>query len=139
LAPRFGFEVGLLRPYGPKTPPPGVQPFHYDPRPLGRALEDVPIDSSTAVYTLTHNMDDDQAILMRALRSQAFAVGVLGSRRKIRERNERLGDAGLNAGELKRLCTPAGLDIAAQNPSEIALSILAEMVARRPRVEDIAA
>lgn len=134
LAPEFGFEVGLLRPYGPAAPPAGVTPFHYDTRPIGRALTDVPIDASTAVYTLTHNMDDDQDILIHALLSPAFAVGVLGSRRKIEERSGLLQKAGVGAAELARLSTPAGLQIGARNPSEIALSILAELVAKRPRV-----
>src|SRR5699024_9482639 len=56
LAPQFGFEVGLLRPYGPPAPPAGVTPFYYDTRPIARALQDVPVDAATAVYTLTHNM-----------------------------------------------------------------------------------
>lgn len=135
LAPEFGFEVGLLRPYGPAAPPDGVAPFHYDTRPIPRSLADVPIDASTAVYTLTHNMDDDQDILIRALRSPAFAVGVLGSRRKVEERSGLLNRAGVGKQELARLSTPAGLQIGARNPNEIALSILAELVAKRPRVE----
>jgi xanthine dehydrogenase accessory factor len=134
LAPQFGFELGLLRPYGPAAPPAGAPTFHYDTRPLARALEELPIDTSTAIYTLTHNMDDDQVVLGRALRSPAFAVGVLGSRRKIVERATLLREeAGLGDAELERLSTPAGLDIGAQNPTEIALSMLAELVARRPR------
>jgi len=135
LAPRFGFEVGLLRPYGPANPPAGVQPFHYDTRPIARAIQDVPIDAWTAVYTLTHNMDDDQDILLRALPSAAYAVGVLGSRRKIEERSNLLAAAGIGTKEMEHLSTPAGIDIGAQNPSEIALSILAELVAKRPRVK----
>lgn len=133
LAPQFGFEVGLLRPYGPSAPPDGVIPFHYDTRPIARALEDMPIDEWTAVYTLTHDIDDDQDVLLRALRSPAFAVGVLGSRRKIDERGHLLSQAGIDADAMERLRTPAGLDIGARNPGEIALSILAELVAKRPQ------
>lgn len=136
MGPQFGLEVGLLRPYGPSSPPRGVPLFHYDTRPLARALADLPIDASTAVYTLTHNMEDDQEILVRALQSSAFSVGVLGSRRKIIERSTLLREAGLGDEELQRLSTPAGLDIGAQNPSEIALSMLAEVVTKRPRAED---
>lgn len=133
LAPQFGFEVGLLRPYGPSAPPDAVSIFHYDTRPLARALEDLPVDAWTAIYTLAHNIEDDQAVLLRALRSPAFAVGALGSRRKVEERNQCLRKAGLGDEEIARLNTPAGLDIGAQNPYEIALSMLAELIAKRPR------
>jgi len=133
LAPQFGFEVGLLRPYGPSAPPDGVSTFHYDTRPIVRALADVPIDAHTAVYTLTHNIEDDQEVLLRALRSPAFAVGVLGSRTKIKERSHLLAAAGIDDNDMARLNTPAGIDIGARNPTEIALSILAELVSKRPR------
>lgn len=133
LAPQFGFETGLLRPYGPSAPPDGVSTFHYDTRPIAQALEDLPIDAWTAIYTLTHNIEDDQHVLLRALRSPAFAIGVLGSRRKIEERSQLLGQSGFDQDDLERLSTPAGLDIDARNPNEIALSILAELVAKRPQ------
>jgi xanthine dehydrogenase accessory factor len=139
LAPRLGFEVGLLRPYGPSAPPEGVSLFTYDPRPLTRALADLALDEWTAVYTLTHDIDADHAILVRALRSPAFAIGALGSRSKIDERVARLRAAGLNNAQLARLNTPAGLDINAREPSEIALSVLAELVSQRPRARAISA
>lgn len=139
LAPQFGFEVGLLRPYGPSAPPDNVSTFHYDTRPIVRSLADVAIDANTAVYTLTHNIEDDQEVLLRALRSPAFAVGVLGSRSKIKERGHLLAAAGIGDSEMARLCTPAGIDIGARNPTEIALSILAELISKRPRTPRAAA
>lgn len=133
LAPLFGYQVGLIRPYGPEKPPPGAVLMHYDPRPLARALVDMPLDAWTAVYTLTHNFDDDLAVLLQALRSPAFCVGVLGSRRKAAERFGRLAEAGLEQAAEARLRTPAGLAIGAREPREIALAIIGELVAHRPR------
>ena len=133
LAPTFGYEVVLLRPYGPAAPPPGTTLAHYDTRPLGRALDGLELDASSAVYTLTHDIDDDHAMLAKALASPAFSVGALGSRRKAAERLQRLRSDGFEEQALARLHTPAGLDINARQPREIALSVLAELVALRPR------
>lgn len=133
LAPAYGYEVGLLRPYGPAAPPPGTALYAYDTRPLGHALRDIEWDSYCAVYTLTHDMDDDHAVLTKALDSPVFSIGALGSQRKALERNARLRAQGISEEQIKRISTPAGMDIGAREPSEIALSILAELTARRPR------
>lgn len=133
LAPMIGFDVGLLRPYGPTAPPADTSLFHYDTRPLASALADLALDEWTAVYTLTHDIDDDHTILRHALQSPAFAVGALGSRNKAEAREKRLRAAGIDDTNLARLHTPAGLDIGARNPNEIALSVLAELVSCRPR------
>lgn len=135
LAPLFGHEVVLLRPYGPSAPPPGTTLAHYDTRPLGRALDALVLDAFTAVYTLSHDMDDDHAVLGRALASNAFSAGALGSSRKSAERERRLRAAGFDDDALQRLHSPAGLSIGARAPREIALSVLAETLAHRPRAE----
>lgn len=134
LAPSFGYEVVLLRPYGPPSPPPGTALAHYDTRPLARALAALELDPFTALYTLTHDIDDDHAALAKGLSSPAFAVGALGSRSKASDRSARLRAAGFSDSDLDRLHTPAGLAINAREPREIALSVLAELVALRPRV-----
>ncbi|MES1925275.1 hypothetical protein T31B1_08128 [Salinisphaera sp. T31B1] len=132
-APLFGYEVVLLRPYGPTAPPPETRLCHYDTRPLARALDALKLDASSAVYTLTHDMDDDHTVLCRALASPAFCVGALGSRHKADERAQRLRAEGYGDTDLARLDTPAGLDIGAREPREIALSMLAALVERCPR------
>lgn len=134
LAGLFGFEVGLIRPYGPGAPPPDTPLVHYDTRPLQRALDDLALDSWSALYTLTHDMDDDHAVIECGLRSDAFRVGALGSQAKARQRLDHLRSTGLDETNLTRLDTPAGLDIGACNPREIALSILAAVTAARPLV-----
>ncbi|GAB3684302.1 XdhC family protein [Salinisphaera aquimarina] len=133
LAPIFGYEVALLRPYGPAAPPVDTPLCQYDTRPLRSALRDLQLDASCAVYTLTHDMDDDHSVLIKALASEAFAIGALGSRSKSFERQALLRDAGIDADRMARLNTPAGLNIGAREPHEIALSVLAELVERRPR------
>ncbi|ROO26267.1 xanthine dehydrogenase [Salinisphaera orenii MK-B5] len=135
LAPTFGFETILLRPYGPSCAPPGTTLTHYDTRPLARALSELHLDAHTAVYTLTHDLDDDDRVLAHALASPAFAIGALGSRRKTRERAARLRDAGFDAAAIDRLNSPAGLDIDARQPREIALSVLAELTTHRPHAD----
>jgi xanthine dehydrogenase accessory factor len=128
----LGYEVTLLRPYGPAEPPPDAPWVRYDRRALEQALADTELDAWTAVYALTHRMEDDLAVLVRALPSPAFCVGVLGSRGKIRERLDRLREAGVDAQARARLKAPAGLDIGARGTQEIALSILAQIVSLQP-------
>ncbi|RJS95405.1 XdhC family protein [Salinisphaera sp. Q1T1-3] len=139
LAEQLGLEVGLLRPYGPSAPPPGVRLAFYDTRALATALPAVVCDQATAIYSLTHDIDDDESVLLHGLASPAFRLGVLGSRRKADERRARLIARGVPESEIARIDMPAGIDMAATNPREIALSIVARVVAARPRACPIAA
>jgi xanthine dehydrogenase accessory factor len=95
------------------------------------ALERLAPGPDTAVVVLTHEERLDVPALTTALRSEAFYVGAIGSRRTQGRRRERLLDAGLAAEELERLSGPAGLDLCAHTPSETAVSILAEVLAVR--------
>jgi xanthine dehydrogenase accessory factor len=130
LGPLLGVEVILLRPHGPTEPPPGIPLAGYDSRSLPVALGDLLLDERTAVYSLSHDAEIDHAVAAHALQSDAFAVGILGSRNKIGARVERLKDDGVNDDELQRLHLPAGLPIGAQTPHGIALSILAQVCQR---------
>ena len=78
---------------------------------------------------LTHDPKLDDPALQVALPSPAFYIGALGSQKTQSARRERLLGAGLDPALLTRLHGPIGLDIGAQTPEEIALSILAEIVA----------
>jgi xanthine dehydrogenase accessory factor len=98
------------------------------------ALEGIRLDRSTAVATLTHDPKIDDPALMVALRSPAFYVGALGSRKTHEKRRKRLLDRGLTESELSRLHAPVGLDIGSRSPEEIALSVMAQIVAVRNRV-----
>jgi xanthine dehydrogenase accessory factor len=93
------------------------------------ALAKIGVDGATAVVILTHDEKLDTPALLAALRSPAFYVGALGSRRAQAARRERLLEVGLGEDELARLSGPCGLDLGATTPAETALSILAEAVA----------
>ncbi len=96
-------------------------------------LEALELDRSSAVATLTHDPKIDDPALMVALRSPAFFVGALGSRKTQEKRRKRLLERGLTEAELSRLFAPVGLDIGSRSPEEIALSVMAQIVAVRNR------
>ena len=93
------------------------------------ALADWQPNAASAVVTLTHDPKLDDVALAAALNSPAFYIGALGSRRTHAARIERLSAQGFDAAALARIHGPAGLDIGAATPSEIALSVLAQMTA----------
>lgn len=95
------------------------------------AMDDLRPDIRTAVVTLTHDPKLDDPALDRALRSPAFYIGALGSRGTHAARLKRLRELGHDDATLARIKGPVGLDIAAVTAPEIALSIVAELVARR--------
>ncbi|MFL5026777.1 MAG: XdhC family protein [Microvirga sp.] len=92
-------------------------------------LPDVGIDQYTAVVALTHDPKIDDPALTAALRSKGFYIGALGSRKTHERRVQRLTASGFNEADLARIHAPIGLDIGAVSPAEIAVSILAEIVA----------
>lgn len=96
-----------------------------------RFFEDWSVDESTYAVLLTHDPKIDDEALHHLLRSPAAYIGALGSRRSHAKRVERLREAGFDDGEIGRIRGPVGLDIGAESPGEIALSILAEVVAVR--------
>src|SRR5689334_16206844 len=95
------------------------------------ALDRVAPNEKTAVVVLTHEERFDIPALVGALRSEAFYVGAIGSRRTQENRRERLLEEGLSEAELDRLSGPTGLDVGAETPAETAVSILAEIIAVR--------
>src|SRR5579875_608455 len=95
------------------------------------ALAQAPLDQDTAVLVLTHDDKFDLPLLEAALRSDAFYVGALGSRRNQERRRALLLERGLEEAELERIAGPAGLDLGAETPAETALSLLAEILAVR--------
>ena len=95
------------------------------------ALDTLAPDSRTAIVTLTHDPKLDDPALDRALRSQAFYVGSLGSRKTHAARLERLRALGHDDAALARIHGPVGLNLGAVTAAEIALSALAQIVAVR--------
>ncbi|MDD9937875.1 MAG: XdhC family protein [Myxococcales bacterium] len=98
-----------------------------------RALQELKLDGRTAVVTLTHEPKLDDPALTRALASEAFFVGALGSTRTQHKRLERLRQHGLEEAALARIRGPVGLPLGSITPAEIATSIMAEIVQWRRR------
>ena len=92
-------------------------------------LLEIGVDPHTAVVALTHDPKLDDMALMEALKSSAFYVGALGSKKNTKKRKERLLEFDLSPEEVERLHGPVGLYIGALTPPEIAVSILAEVIA----------
>jgi xanthine dehydrogenase accessory factor len=84
-------------------------------------------DARTAVVTLTHDPKLDDPALQGALRSPAFYIGALGSKKTHAARIARLTEAGFTDNEIARIHGPVGLAIGAKSPAEIAISVMAEI------------
>ncbi len=107
---------------------PGTRFSKAMPDDLALAME---LDPHSAVVAVTHDPKLDDMVLLEALKSPAFYVGALGSRVNTARRRERLALFDLSSQEIDRLHGPVGLDIGAKTPAEIAVSIVAEIVAVR--------
>ncbi|MGK2908533.1 MAG: XdhC family protein [Sphingobium sp.] len=92
-------------------------------------------DPATAVVTLSHDPKIDDPALIEALRNQTGYIAALGSRKSQAARRERLAAEGFSSADLDRIDGPAGIDIGALGPGEIALSIAAGMIQAFNRVE----
>jgi xanthine dehydrogenase accessory factor len=130
LGVQSGFETTLVRPKGPPTPP-NIAGLAYTRAEPGAAFEAIGLDPWTAVAVATHDWDVDQAALLAALPSTAAYVGVLGARRRLPERLERLRAAGVSEASLARLKGPIGLDLGGKAPWEVAIAVIGEIIAER--------
>ena len=92
-------------------------------------LLEIGVDPHTAIVALTHDPKLDDMALIEALKSPAFYVGALGSRKNTQKRKERLLEFDLSQEQVDKLHGPVGLHIGALTPPEIAVSILAEVIA----------
>lgn len=128
-AGRLGYEVLVVDPrtaFASRERFPDVTLSHEWP---DVALDALGLDGRSAVVVLSHDPKLDDPALERALRSEAFYIGALGSRRNQAKRRERLRELGLDEPTIERVRGPVGLDLGARSAAEIALSIAAELVA----------
>ena len=93
------------------------------------ALAALAPDARTAIVTLTHDPKLDDPAIRLAIRSPAFYLGCLGSKKTHAKRVERLTEAGFSEAEIARIHAPVGLDIGAKTPAEIAVSIMGQITA----------
>ncbi len=94
------------------------------------ALDAIGLDTRTAVVTLTHDPKLDDPAITRALASDVFYLGCLGSKRTHAKRVARLQEAGFSEEQITKIHAPVGLDIGARGPGEIAISIMAQITQR---------
>ena len=99
------------------------------------AVLNIQTDERTAIVALTHDPRLDDMALLTALDSKAFYVGALGSRVNSLKRRDNLAQLGLSSEAIARLHGPIGLHIGSHSPAEIALSLMAEIVAIKNGVE----
>ena len=88
-------------------------------------------DGHSVILTVSHDPKLDDMALLEALKSDAFYVGAVGSSRTSAERRKRLSEFDLSAQQIARLRGPVGLSIGSRTPPEIALAILADLIASR--------
>ena len=132
IAAEIGYEVTIADPRAPFLDSPRFERaattlLAWPDEALGR-VEPGPRD---AVLVFSHDPKFDVPALVGALRAEVGYVGALGSRKTTADRLRRLREAGLTEAELARLHAPCGLDIGAATPEEVAISVLAEVVAER--------
>ncbi len=99
------------------------------------ALAALAADARTAVVTLTHDTKLDDPALDVALRSPAFYIGSLGSRKTHAARRQRLAERGFDDDQIARVHGPVGLGIGARSPAEIAIAIMAQITQVRRQGE----
>ncbi len=132
LASQSGFDTHLVRPKGPAAPPP-LAGVAYHRQEVAEALAAIGLDPWTHVAIATHALEADEAALLTALPSAAAYVGVLGAQRRLPERLARLRAHGVSPDAVARLHAPIGLDLGGKAPFEIAIAVLAEVMAEANR------
>jgi xanthine dehydrogenase accessory factor len=132
LAREVGFEVCLIEPRTAFTRGERFAAAHEirSDWPVD-VLDGARLDGGAYILTLTHDSKFDIPTLARALRSDVRYIGALGSRGTHEKRKTALREQGFGEADLARIHTPVGLDLGGRSPQEIALAILAEMVAAR--------
>jgi xanthine dehydrogenase accessory factor len=128
MAAELGWRVTIVDPrtgWANAARFPGVT---VDARWPDEAMAEMGVNARTAIVTLTHDPKLDDPALTAALRSDAFYVGALGSKKTHGARRERLAAHSFGEADFARIHGPVGLDIGAASPSEIAVSILGQII-----------
>ncbi|MBT4932158.1 MAG: XdhC family protein [Rhodospirillaceae bacterium] len=129
MAAAIGFHVSVIDPRPKFATPerlPGVTIITDRP---AMAVDHIALDNWAAVVALAHDPLLDDPVLVAALKSDAYYIGCLGSRKTHAARLQRLRSQGFAEVDFERLHGPVGLDIGGKSPGEIAVSILAEIIA----------
>lgn len=127
MAALYGYDVTVIDPRAAYLTAERFAAHKLIPDPPGKALAALHLDESCAVVAVSHDPKIDDPALIAALRSGAFYIGALGSRKAHEARRARLRDAGFDDAALARIHGPVGLNIGAVSPPEIAGAILAQI------------
>ena len=129
LASRVGFKVVVIddRPEfaDPKRFPEATEVSRY---PFEGVLDRIPVDESSYLVIVTRGHIHDKTVLAQALKTHAKYIGMIGSRRKLAIIHKSLLEEGFTQEELDQVHSPIGIDIGAETPEEIAISIVAELI-----------
>ncbi len=132
LASWLGFRVVVsddrVELCSPEAAPGGDE---YLPVPMQSLPEEMEIDSQTYLVLVTRGVDIDAAGIPALVKTEAAYIGLIGSKRRWDHTRQKLEEGGLTEEEIGRIKTPIGLEINAETPREIAVSILAEIIALR--------
>ncbi|MGE0629824.1 MAG: XdhC family protein [Hyphomicrobiaceae bacterium] len=123
-----GYEIIVIDPRTAFAAPERFPDITVVPEWPQDALPRLGLDNYTALAVLAHVQHIDDEALKAALRSECLYIGALGSSRNHAKRRERLKEAGFTDAELARIKAPIGIDISAQAPAEIAVSVMAEII-----------
>lgn len=130
LGAQSGFQTTLVRPKGPTTPPP-LAGVAYRRDDVADAVAATGLDAWTAVAICGHDETVDHQALLAALPSAAPYVGLLGARRRLDARLDRLRADGVTEQDLRKLRAPIGLDLGGKAPFEVAVAVIGEIMAIR--------
>ena len=99
--------------------------------PFEGVLQQLPVNEASYLVIVTRGHIHDKTVLAQCLKTNAKYIGMIGSRRKIAMVYETLKEEGFSQKDIDRVCAPIGLDIGAEHPEEIAVSIVAELISVR--------
>ena len=137
MAQMMGFRVSLIDPrkaFATAERFPDVENISHE-YPT-KALQQLGLDSSTYVAVLTHDPKIDDQALITALPANIPYIGVLSSRKTHEKRITRLREAGISDDLMQQIHTPIGIDLGGMTPEDIALGIMAEIIAVRNGIRD---
>lgn len=131
LASMFDFETTVIDPRSVFIEPDRFEtaPDHVYPQWPQDVMHELDLTANTYAVLLTHDPKIDDPALHALLKSPAVYIGALGGKRTQEKRRKRMKEAGFTSDQISRIRGPVGLDIEASNPREIALSIMAEIIA----------
>ncbi|MBW1999376.1 MAG: XdhC family protein [Deltaproteobacteria bacterium] len=138
LAARVGFEVVVVddrKEFASRERFPEAAEVHEYP--FEGVMEKLEVDGSSYIVIVTRGHMHDRTVLEQSLRTPAKYIGMIGSRRKRNILYKKLLEEGFTEEDLKRVHAPIGLEIGAETPEEIAVSIVAELIKVRAGLEEV--